>query len=165
MIASIPSSPILGTPNCFTSQNAEMREKIEQAYAAPLQEGNPRTQGLFIPEFTASPHPRFLGLAQSIRERRTEKVKILSPLFKDTNTRSTPTADEPFPGQIYMDAMHFGMGCSCLQITYEAQNVHHARYLYDAFVPFTPILAALSQATPFYKGQLSAHDFRFQVIE
>ena len=64
-----------------------------------------------------------------------------------------------------MDAMHFGMGCSCLQITYETQCVAHARYLYDALVPFTGIMAALSQAAPLYKGQLSAHDLRFQVIE
>lgn len=54
------------------------------------------------------------------------------------------TEEEPFPGQIYGDAMHFGMGNSCLQITYEAQNINHARYLYDAFVPFTPILSVLS---------------------
>jgi len=64
-----------------------------------------------------------------------------------------------------MDAMHFGMGCSCLQITYETQSISHARYLYDMFIPFTGILSALSQATPIFKGQLSAHDFRHQVIE
>jgi hypothetical protein len=33
------------------------------------------------------------------------------PLFKDERTNMTePTEDEPFPGEIYMDAMHFGMG-------------------------------------------------------
>lgn len=31
----------------------------------------------------------------------------------------TVTEDEPIAGQVYMDCMHFGMGCSCLQITYE----------------------------------------------
>jgi hypothetical protein len=52
---------------------------------------------------------------KSIRERRGEKVKILIPLYKDTNTNMTvETKDEPYPGQIYMDAMHFGMGCSCV---------------------------------------------------
>lgn len=75
---------------------------------------NPCTQSLFVPEFTASPHPRFLGLAQSIRERRKEKVKILSPIYQDVNTSLEVTADEPFPGYIYGDAMHFGMGNSCL---------------------------------------------------
>jgi glutamate--cysteine ligase catalytic subunit len=27
---------------------------------------------------------------------------------------TSTSRDEPYPGQIYMDAMHFGMGCSCL---------------------------------------------------
>jgi len=75
------------------------------------------------------------------------------------------TYNEPFPGQIYMDAMHFGMGCSCLQVTYEATCLNHSRYLYDMLIPFTPVMSALSQCSPIFKGKLSAHDFRFQVIE
>mmetsp|Transcript_43119 Transcript_43119/g.57048 ORF Transcript_43119/g.57048 Transcript_43119/m.57048 type:complete len:353 (+) Transcript_43119:1160-2218(+) len=66
---------------------------------------------------------------------------------------------------IHMDAMHFGMGSSCLQITYEAQNVHHARFLYDMFIPWTPIMSVLSASTPLLKGQVSDHDFRWEVIE
>lgn len=82
---------------------------------------------------------------KSIRERRGEKVKILVPIFHDKYTNvSDPTSEEPYPGQIYMDAMHFGMGCSCLQVTFETQTINHARYLHDMLLPFTPILAALS---------------------
>ena len=55
---------------------------------------------------------------------------------------------EPYPGQVYMDAMHFGMGCSSLQLTYETQSMNHARYLYDMFAPFTPIMTALSASSP-----------------
>lgn len=121
---------------------------------------------MFIPEKTASPHPRFLGLAQSIRERRGKKVEIKVPIYQDDNTQSTvPTETEPFPGQIYMDAMHYGMGSSCLQLTYETQNVHHARFLYDMFLPWTPIMSVLSASTPILKGLLSDHDFRWEVIE
>ena len=61
--------------------------------------------------------------------------------------------------------MHFGMGCSCLQITYETHCMNHARYLYDMFIPFTPIASALSQCTPFAKGKLSSNDFRFKILE
>lgn len=43
--------------------------------------------------------------------------------------------------------------------------MNHARYLYDMFVPFTPIASALSQCTPFAKGKLSSNDFRFKIIE
>jgi hypothetical protein len=39
-----------------------------------------------VPEIIASPHPRFLGLAQSIRERRQEKVNIQVPVYVDKNT-------------------------------------------------------------------------------
>ena len=75
------------------------------------------------------------------------------------------TIEEPYPGKIYMDAMHFGMGCSCLQITYETQSINHARYLHDMFVSFTPIMATLSASAPIYKGKLSDNDMRYTVIE
>ena len=91
-----------------------MRQEIEKAFVEGLLQANPRTLSQFVPEFTASPHPRFLGLAQSIRERRGEKVVIKSPIYKDTNTQMEQTEEEPYPGFIYMDAMHFGMGMSCL---------------------------------------------------
>lgn len=102
---------------------------------------------------------------KSIRERRGEKVKIVIPIYPDMNTNMTvATHEEPYPGQIYMDAMHFGMGCSCLQVTYEAQNISHARYLHDMLLPFTPIMAVLSASAPIYKGKLSDIDLRWTVI-
>lgn len=45
---------------------------------------------------------------------------------------------------IYMDAMGFGMGCSCLQLTFQACSVGEARRLYDALVPLAPILVSPS---------------------
>jgi len=44
------------------------------------------------------------------------------------------------PDHIYMDAMGFGMGCCCLQITFQACNVDEARRVYDALVPVGPIM-------------------------
>jgi hypothetical protein len=41
---------------------------------------------------------------------------------------------------IYMDAMGFGMGCCCLQLTFQACNVDEARRMYDALTPVGPIL-------------------------
>ena len=43
--------------------------------------------------------------------------------------------------------------------------MNHARYLYDMFVPFTPIMSALSASAPIYKGKLSDYDLRFHAIE
>ena len=45
---------------------------------------------------------------------------------------------------IYMDAMGFGMGCSCLQLTFQACNITEARRLYDALVPVAPLLVCCS---------------------
>ena len=44
------------------------------------------------------------------------------------------------PDHIYMDAMGFGMGCCCLQITFQACNVDEARRVYDALVNVGPIM-------------------------
>lgn len=41
---------------------------------------------------------------------------------------------------IYMDAMGFGMGCCCLQLTFQACNIQEARTLYDQLTPLCPIM-------------------------
>ena len=92
-------------------------------------------------------------------------MDIRVPIFKDERTNLTQaTAKEPYPGQIYMDAMHFGMGQCCLQITYECSTLNHATYLHDMLLPFTGILGALSAAGPIQKGLLSDNDLRWTVI-
>ncbi|KAI8455732.1 glutamate-cysteine ligase catalytic subunit [Phakopsora pachyrhizi] len=65
---------------------------------------------------------------------------------------------------IYLDAMGFGMGCCCLQITFQAFSVSEARNIYDALVPIAPIMMSLSAAAPIYKGFLSDVDCRWNVI-
>ena len=104
------------------SHNEELQMHIDEAISSHcFTLVNEATQSCLIPEIIASPHPRFLGLAQSIRERRGEKVNIKVPIFMDENTKLvTEDDEEPQAGMIYMDAMHFGMGCCCLQLTYEA---------------------------------------------
>jgi len=37
--------------------------------------------------------------------------------------------------------------------------------MHDMLVPFTPILIALSAASPFVKDQLSDHDHRWEIFE
>lgn len=51
---------------------------------------------------------------------------------------------KPGPGTpyIHMDAMAFGMGCCCLQITFQAWNLDEARRVYDALVPVAPIMVS-----------------------
>ena len=45
---------------------------------------------------------------------------------------------------IYMDAMGFGMGCCCLQLTFQCCNIEDARRMYDALIPIGPIMVRRS---------------------
>ena len=70
---------------------------------------------------------RFKTLTRNIRCRRGEKVAINLPVFQDENTRDpheilvekygAEAVKASKPGHIYMDAMGFGMGQSCLQVS------------------------------------------------
>ncbi|CAH0516338.1 unnamed protein product [Peronospora belbahrii] len=71
---------------------------------------------------------------------------------------------EPYPGFIHMDAMAFGMGMCCLQVTFQAKNVGESRHLYDHLGVLSPILLALTAATPILKGRLADTDVRWATI-
>ncbi len=148
VITSLANVPSMGTPNHINfddaDQNQHVRENLDD-----LSRINDASKSVYTVDKSINPHPRFSGLVKSIRERRGEKVDIRVPIYKDEKTNlTTPTKDEPYPGDIHMDAMAFGMGQCCLQITYECQTINHARYLHDQLIPFAGIMAALSASGP-----------------
>lgn len=104
------------------------------------------TRSLFFPDDAIfSNHPRFKNLSRNIRERRGEKVAINLPIYKDVNTvipvdDSYKYSKAALPDHVYMDAMGFGMGCCCLQLTFQACNINEARTLYDQLTPLCPIM-------------------------
>ncbi|DBA00576.1 TPA: hypothetical protein N0F65_007705 [Lagenidium giganteum] len=186
----------------------------------------------YVPDTVINPHPRFATLTRNIRKRRTRKVDIRVPLFRDVYTNvmleeeaqqwnaeksrphyeskksgsegtasnvsspglpSTPVAlshsftdfsaaakelpaprktsmthaveqAEPYPGVIHMDCMAFGMGMCCLQVTFQAKNIGESRHLYDHLGVLSPILLALTAATPILKGRLADTDVRWATI-
>ncbi|RDW62582.1 putative glutamate-cysteine ligase protein [Coleophoma crateriformis] len=136
----------------------------------------------FVPDEIANPHIRFPTLAANIRARRGRKVQVNVPIFKDENTpwpwkdptvnydlHNWPEDDDVRNGAspdnfIHMDAMAFGMGSCCLQITFQAKNVTEGRRMYDQLSPLAPILLALTAATPIYKGFLADTDVRWNQI-
>ena len=136
----------------------------------------------FLPDEIANPHIRFPTLAANIRSRRGRKVEINVPVFKDEKTPwpfQDPTVDYDLhnwpedddvrngaakENHIYMDAMAFGMGSCCLQITFQAKNIEEGRKMYDQLSPLGPILLALTAATPVYKGFLADTDVRWNQI-
>jgi len=147
-------------------------------FTDPKTEPNPSDpegagRSLFFPDDAIyQGHPRFRNLVRNIRGRRGEKVAINVPIFKDENTPSPfiekiddeESAKAAKPDHIYLDHMGFGMGCCCLQMTFQAVNVDEARWLYDQLTPITPILVALSAATPIFRGYLADVDSRWDII-
>lgn len=136
----------------------------------------------YVPDEIANPHVRFPTLAANIRSRRGRKVQINVPVFRDERTpwpfqdptvnynlHNWPEDDDVRNGaakenHIYMDAMAFGMGSCCLQITFQAKNIDEGRKMYDQLLPLGPILLALTAATPIYKGFLADTDVRWNQI-
>ena len=162
------SFPRLGVPGVFTDPYF------------PATGSKSRSQ--FLPDELINIHIRFPTLVMNIRGRRGSKVAINIPIFYDVNTPRPfhdPTIDYDrhlYPedddvrngaakeGCIYMDAMGFGMGCCCLQITFQAKNLSEARTLYDQLAPLGPVMLALTAAAPIFKGFLADVDVRWDVI-
>ncbi|PVI05239.1 putative glutamate-cysteine ligase Gcs1 [Periconia macrospinosa] len=159
--------PHLGLPDC-----------IVPSYPV----SGPKLRSQFVPDEIANPHIRFPTLAANIRWRRGRKVELNVPIFKDEKTpwpfhdptvnydlHQWPEDDDVRNGaakenHIYMDAMAFGMGSCCLQITFQAKNIEEGRTMYDQLSPLGPILLALTAATPIYKGFLADTDVRWNQI-
>ncbi len=66
---------------------------------------------------------------------------IVSELLADC-FQSEAKCGAALPDHIYMDAMGFGMGCCCLQLTFQACDVSDARRLYDGLIPIGPIMVS-----------------------
>ncbi|NXL17551.1 GSH1 ligase, partial [Setophaga kirtlandii] len=161
-VCTVTSFPRLGCPG-FT---------LPDCMPTPVEGG--ASKSLFFPDEAINKHPRFSTLTRNIRHRRGEKVVINVPIFKDKNTPSPfietfpnddgEAAKASKPDYIYMDAMGFGMGNCCLQVTFQACSISEARYLYDQLATICPIVMALSAASPFYRGYVSDIDCRWGVI-
>jgi glutamate--cysteine ligase catalytic subunit len=142
----------------------------------------PKLRSQFLPDEVANPHIRFPTLAANIRARRGRKVEINVPVFRDEKTpwpfwdptvnydlHKWPEDSDVRNGavkenHVYMDAMAFGMGSCCLQITFQSKNIDEGRKMYDQLSPLGPILLALTAATPIYKGFLVDTDVRWNQI-
>lgn len=73
-------------------------------------------------------------------------------------------AGENIRAAIHMDAMAFGMGCCCLQITFQATDMDESRFMYDQLAVMAPIMMALTASTPLLKGRIADTDCRWGII-
>lgn len=165
----LTSFPRLGVPGKFTEPYYDPAEAVS-------------SHSLFLPEQVTNPHARFPTLTANIRTRRGSKVAINLPIFIDDRT-PRPFVDPTIPwhrnvfpedaeakngaaliDHIYMDAMGFGMGCCCLQVTFQCCNIDQSRRMYDALIPIGPIMLALTAASPLWRGYIADVDCRWNVI-
>uniref|UniRef100_A0A8C3AAU0 Glutamate--cysteine ligase n=1 Tax=Cyclopterus lumpus TaxID=8103 RepID=A0A8C3AAU0_CYCLU len=163
MIEGTPGQPYGGTMSEFNTVEGNMGKRRREASSV-------LNQNETLCTITSFPST----LTRNIRHRRGEKVVINVPIFKDKCTPSPFVEEFPeddgeaaraaLPDHIYMDAMGFGMGNCCLQVTFQACSIDEARYLYDQLATFCPIVMALSAAAPFYRGFVSDTDCRWGVI-
>ncbi|XP_075158520.1 glutamate--cysteine ligase-like [Haematobia irritans] len=154
-VMSITNFPRLGCP-----------EFTYPIYNPNPEDPNSAAKSLYFPDEAIFPgHPRFKNLTRNIRMRRGEKVAIKLKVFKDENTKIPVEGSPPNePDVVLLDAMGFGMGCCCLQLTFQACNITEARTLYDHLAPLCPIMLALTAASPIYRGYLTESDCRWNVI-
>lgn len=110
VIMSITNFPRSGTPG----------------FTWPIYEPSPHrkdgiSQSEFFPdEALCSWHPRFPTLTKNIRLRRGSKPDINLKIFKDINTQiPVEGSSNDKPDVVHLDAIGFGMGCCCLQVTFQ----------------------------------------------
>lgn len=158
--------PLLGTATSFTVPDTPV--------------GGDASESEFVSDQCINPHPRFATLTRNIRTRRGKKVNIRLPLFKDVNTpefnEPVPEIDPTDPLPFHLDnwkadwplvrgdCMAFGMGCCCLQVTFQSTDVLESRFMFDQLAGLSPIMLALTSATPIFKGRLVDTDNRWTII-
>lgn len=88
----------------------------------------------------------------------------LAPSPVSETLEGVEESKETVRAAIHMDAMAFGMGCCCLQITFQAKDIDESRYMYDQLAVMAPIMMALTASTPILKGRLADTDARWGII-
>lgn len=104
-LTSLASFPNLGNGRFFSTENSDLFNVTD--YEAH----NEVTRSKYVLDEFTNPHPRFPTMMKNIRKRRGKKVDIRVPLYQDENTGVGKIDGDITPGEIYMDAQHFGMGC------------------------------------------------------
>lgn len=89
---------------------------------------------------------------------------LTKPVLEQDVTTEACKHNENIRPAIHMDAMMFGMGNSCLQITFQAKDLEESRFMYDQLAVMAPIMMALTASTPILKGRIADTDARWGII-
>ncbi|CAM9994276.1 unnamed protein product, partial [Heterosigma akashiwo] len=116
------------------------------------------------------------------KKKKGRNVDIRVPLFRDERTpeflpeaargaaaaaAGAAAAAAGARPHVHMDAMGFGMGMCCLQVTFQARQAsgaNESRFMYDQLATLAPLMLALTAATPILKGRLVDTDVRWAAI-
>ena len=166
IIPYVTAFPLMGVGDFFVPPATEKKDDKETGTDKEPDDPVPNSKSAFVPDCVINPHPRFGALTHNIRSRRGSKVDIRVPLFQDINTPEFQTVEKDAPSpDIYMDCMAFGMGMCCLQVTFQACDVTESRFIFDQLHVLSPIMMAMTAATPIFKGRLADIDVRWNSIE
>lgn len=83
---------------------------------------------------------------------------------KNRKQQQQQQGEEEETPAILMDAMGFGMGCCCLQCTFQAHDINEARKLYDHLLALCPLMMAITASTPIVRGLLADSDVRWNIV-
>lgn len=89
---------------------------------------------------------------------------VATAVSTESKTFDSRRSDENCRPAIHMDAMAFGMGNCCLQITFQAKDIEESRFIYDQLAVLAPVMMALTASTPILKGRIADTDARWGVI-
>lgn len=167
-VSAFPMMGVAGYPHTNTDNTDHaMNDANNNAHDSP-------SESSYVSDALINEHPRFAALTRTIRQRRGSKVNIIVPADEHPDQPASASSPQCMPRNdavvhserepIHMDAMAFGMGCCCLQVTMQAHNETESRFLHDQLAILAPILHVLSASTPIFKGQLAATDTRWNVI-
>lgn len=67
----------------------------------------------------------------------TSDIAVASP--KEEIAEEAKGSTETLRAAVHMDAMAFGMGCCCLQITFQGKDMDESRFLYDQLAVMAPM--------------------------
>jgi len=129
--------------------------------------GEKRKLGASSPLFRLPTNPSNDGTAVIQLKSSEVLLQEFSPsALEETFVQEKPKEEplERVRAAIHMDAMAFGMGCCCLQVTFQAQDIDESRYIYDQLAVLAPILMALTASTPILKGRIADTDARWGII-
>ena len=152
-ILSMPNFPSLGSKGFYTSNNPDV---MKRALEDDLSLNNNLSLSQYFVDNLTNVHPKFQAICMNYRQRRGRKVDARIPIYQDEKTQEQ---------DIHIDARGFGGGMCCLQVTFESQNVEHARFLHDSFLGLASVLPVLAACTPIYRGRLADQDFRYNVMQ